>query len=306
MKEITIQAPAKINLFLEVLGKRGDGYHEIETVMAPVGLFDQIIVRQGTGKPGLSLSCSADFLACDSRNIAYRAAQAVYSHLGITDFQTEIIIEKKISVGAGLAGGSTDAAAVLLAVNELNGSKLTRRDLLRLGAALGADVPFCMTGKSMLARGIGERMSPAPQLPPCFLIIAKDGSGASTKEAYAALDAIKRGRPHRADALIAAMQENNLQEMGRWIYNAFEEVVLPIRPKAAALKAYLLKQDCVFAQMSGSGTAVFAVFDQYETARRALNRLQAKGCPEAVLCRPCSGDILSEEAETEHIEIIGE
>ena len=95
MKEITIQAPAKINLFLEVFGKRGDGYHEIETVMAPVGLFDQIIVRQGTGKPGLSLSCSADFLACDSRNIAYRAAQAVYSHLGITDFQTEIDVYKR-------------------------------------------------------------------------------------------------------------------------------------------------------------------------------------------------------------------
>mgnify|MGYP002572009307 CR=1 FL=1 len=189
--KITLPAPAKINLYLDVLGKRPDGYHNIKSVMQTVDLCDEITVEMLTPTPGLQsiqISCSEAALPCDARNLAHRAAVAFFNGCNIYDFTCRIDIQKNIPMAAGLAGGSTDAAAVLRGLNALSGHPLDTDALCSLGAAIGADVPFCIRGGTLYTEQIGDVMVPCYPMPVAYIVIALGGRGVSTPTAYRMLD----------------------------------------------------------------------------------------------------------------------
>lgn len=191
--DTTVRARAKINLTLDVTGRREDGYHTVEMVMQSIALHDTVRVTaiHGEKKPrGIVLSCSLPFLPTDERNLAYRAAELFYKETGALLETCEIHIEKRIPVAAGLAGGSTDAAAVLRALNALHTAGLTDDELCEMGLKLGADVPFCLRGGTMLAQGIGEELSLLPDMPHCWVVLCKPPFAVPTKEVYQEIDSV--------------------------------------------------------------------------------------------------------------------
>ncbi|MBR2445194.1 MAG: 4-(cytidine 5'-diphospho)-2-C-methyl-D-erythritol kinase [Clostridia bacterium] len=283
-----LQAYAKINLYLDVTARRTDGYHDIVSIMQTVDLYDTVIIRCKEGHNGITLRCGAG-LPCDERNLAYKAALAYFENdppCGI-----EIDIEKRIPMQAGLAGGSTDCAAVLRGLN-LQFAKYTEQELLALGASLGADVPFCLVGKTQITRGIGEVLQPCSPMPDCFLVIARGGEGISTPWAYRALDQAygdfatqKEQSEQRLARILDAMQKNDLQGMSDAMYNVFESVVLPVHEVARALGQNMLAGGAIGAMMSGSGPSIVGIFDLEDKARDTCQRICEKGIA-AFVCKP--------------------
>ena len=237
--KITLPAPAKINLYLDVLGKRPDGYHNIKSVMQTVDLCDEITVEMLTPTPGLQsiqISCSEAALPCDARNPAHRAAVAFFNGCNIYDFTCRIDIQKNIPMAAGLAGGSTDAAAVLRGLNALSGHPLDTDALCSLGAAIGADVPFCIRGGTLYTEQIGDVMVPCYPMPVAYIVIALGGRGVSTPTAYRMLDD-RYGCDLDRDfadvsALTGALHRKSLSEISSSLYNVFEDVILPVHGDA--------------------------------------------------------------------------
>ncbi|MCI8331489.1 MAG: 4-(cytidine 5'-diphospho)-2-C-methyl-D-erythritol kinase [Clostridiales bacterium] len=283
--ELIVYAPAKINLFLDVLSKRPDGYHEIDTVMAPVALFDKITVRQKAGQGTIHVCCDISTIPQEQDNIAYKAANVIYQKLNKIDYDTQIIIEKNIPSEAGLAGGSADAAAVMRAINQINGSPLSTDTLVTLGSTIGADVPFCVINKTMRACGIGESMTSVSSLPACWFVIAKDGKGIQTKKAYQEIDQLKEKKSSTIDQLLNALTSKHFSEIGKYVYNIFEEIVLPKRPAAAALKTFFINHGCLFSLMSGSGTAIYAAYKTEQEALHVAKELRHRNCPEIFVCK---------------------
>jgi len=283
-----LQAYAKINLYLDVTARRTDGYHDIVSIMQTVDLYDTVSVRCTDGHSGITLRCGAG-LPCDERNLAYKAALAYFDNdppCGI-----EIDIEKRIPMQAGLAGGSADCAAVLRGLN-LQFAKYTEQELLALGAGLGADVPFCLAGKTQITRGIGEVLQPCDPMPDCFLVIARGGEGISTPWAYRALDqaygdfaAQKEQSEQRLARIQNAMQKNDLGGMCDAMYNVFESVVLPVHEVARALGQDMLAGGAIGAMMSGSGPSIVGIFDREDKARDTCKRICEKGIA-AFVCKP--------------------
>ncbi len=279
--KITLPAPAKINLYLDVLGKRPDGYHNIKSVMQTVDLCDEITVEMLTPTPGLQsiqISCSEAALPCDARNLAHRAAVAFFNGCNIYDFTCRIDIQKNIPMAAGLAGGSTDAAAVLRGLNALSGHPLDTDALCSLGAAIGADVPFCIRGGTLYTEQIGDVMVPCYPMPAAYIVIALGGRGVSTPTAYRMLDD-RYGCDLDRDfadvsALTGALHRKSLSEISSSLYNVFEDVILPVHGDARRAKEMLLKYGALGALMSGSGPAVFGVFDDEAAAQSAAHRLR--------------------------------
>lgn len=276
MDRITVSAPAKINLMLDVTGRRPDGYHTLNTIMQSISLADTVFIEQNdSGK--LFFECRADGIPDGKENIAYRAAEAFLNYSNVSCGGLYISVHKHIPFQAGLGGGSADCAAVLAGLNKLLDTGYSEKELCEIGVKLGADVPFCISGGTKICKGIGEIMSPAPPLEDCFIVIGKGSKGISTKKAFEAIDAlensVQKDITDKYDGTIASVKL-----IGR---NIFEDV--SDCSDVFAVKEILLQHGAEYSAMSGSGSAVFGLFIQKEIAENAckvlkLNRFFAEIC----------------------------
>ncbi len=278
---LTERGYAKINLHLDVTERRSDGFHSVQTVMQSVSLFDEVTIT--LGEPPFFASCNVTGVPTDEKNIAVRAANLFCAATGFR-LGGEIFIEKHIPMAAGMAGGSTDGAAVLRLLNRLCGEPLSWEALCSLGAKLGADVPFCIMGGSAYADGKGDVLHPFAPMPDCTLVIACEGEGVSTPWAYGLLDRHFGNfeptygyQPKETEPLHMALQKGSMSDMCAQMYNIFEEPVLAERPVAARVKQTLLSCGALGAMMSGSGPSVFGVFTEKSIAETASERMRKEG-----------------------------
>lgn len=289
---ITERANAKINVYLNVLARQENGYHRIESLMQTVSLCDLLTVFFDPSEhTEITLSVSGNGqVPTDCRNLAFRAAEKFLLAAGRTG-HVHIRLEKHIPMAAGLAGGSTDAAAVLRAMNRLCGMPLPEAELYRIGAGLGADVPFCIRGGSARVGGIGERMEDAPAMPEGTLVVACAGEGVSTPWAYGELDRKYRNftdtqsKDPRPETIERLWKAGDLFGSCQSFYNLFEEVVPGERPEVTRLKERMAAAGAVRAMMSGSGPSVFGVFRSVEDAERGCFSLREIGAA-AYVCHP--------------------
>ena len=273
MKELTREAYAKINLTLDVLGKLPNGYHGVKMVMQSIDLHDDVTVRlDGTGKT--TLHCSASYLPADASNLAWKAADAFYAAAGIRNPGTAIEIEKRIPVAAGLAGGSTDAAAVLRALNELHGVGFGDEKLCEIALPLGADVPYCLLGGTMLAEGIGEQLTPLPNCPRGWVVLVKPPFSISTAAAYAAMDENEPLVRPDTYGMLRALEVGDLRGVCHRLYNVMEEVAAGKHPELSEIRGKLLDCGAEGVVMSGSGPTIYGMFLGETPARLALRVLQ--------------------------------
>ncbi len=277
-KTVTETAYAKINLWLEVLGKREDGYHNIRSVMQTVSLCDTVTVKLTGGE--VCMTCSDGTLSCGRDNLCMRAAETFIGECG-GGFGTSIHLEKVIPREAGLGGGSADAAAVLRALNRLCGEKFDAERLRHMGKRLGADVPFCISGGTALAEGIGEILSEYDSLPGCCIVISYGIGHISTPEAYRRIDSVPDVRRKDYAVFHEAMKKGDLTIIGGSLYNRFEDAV----PEAMRVKSLLQSGGAKGALMSGSGSAFFGLFGSSEKAAEACLLLEREGLS-SFICRP--------------------
>ena len=264
-----IQAFAKLNLTLDILGKREDGYHDLRMVMQSITLADALTLEENQGE-GLRVSANLRFLPTGEKNLAAAAALRFWEALGREPENLDIRIEKRIPVCAGMAGGSSDAAAVLRALNQRAGEPFSPKELARLGERVGSDVPYCVLGGTALAEGRGEVLTPLPPLPRCWVVACKPDFPISTPELFAQSDRVRlRRRPDTA-GLVAALEAGDLGGVARRMYNVFEDV-LPARlyTRVAEIKNDLIQCGALGANMSGSGPTAFGLFDCLEAAQEA-------------------------------------
>ena len=264
-----IQAFAKLNLTLDILGKREDGYHDLRMVMQSITLADTLTLEENQGE-GLRVSANLRFLPTGEKNLAAAAALRFWEALGREPENLDIRIEKRIPVCAGMAGGSSDAAAVLRALNQRSGEPFSPKELAQLGERVGSDVPYCVLGGTALAEGRGEVLTPLAPLPRCWVVACKPDFPISTPELFAQADRVKlRRRPDTA-GLVAALEAGDLGGVARRMYNVFEDV-LPARlyTRVAEIKNILIQCGALGANMSGSGPTAFGLFDRLEAAQEA-------------------------------------
>lgn len=273
MDSITLKAYAKVNLGLDVTGRRPDGYHEIRTVMQTVGLFDSVTVSKSTA-PGIKISSDSPLIPADEKNTAYAAARLIADEAGIKD-GLEIDIKKHIPVAAGLAGGSADAAAVLRGINVLYDLKMSADELMRLAVRVGADVPYCIMRGTALAEGIGEILTPVTSLPACLFLIAMPKGRVSTAGAYGKLDTIRVKRHPDIDGLISAISSGDLKRAASFMANVFEEVTKNDLPVIGDIKRKMLSRGAFAAVMSGSGPSVFGIFEDERSAGKAREAVES-------------------------------
>ncbi len=266
-KDLRIHAHAKINLYLNVVGRREDGYHNLETVFHSIGLYDEVILRERT-KTGITIKCDHPHVPSDSRNLAYRAAQSLSDVVGGFGGY-EILIHKRIPVAAGLAGGSANAAAVLYGLNELFALGLSEKMLMEIGAQLGADVPFCLHGGAAFGTGIGDILTPLPALSDVPLVLINPGIAISTADIFKNLD-ITLTKPKKESIIIkTCVKKGDVVGVGKNLYNLLEVPVFSKFPELATLKTQLSTQTgCYGALMSGSGATMFALMENTATAQR--------------------------------------
>ena len=264
MERIELQANAKINLTLDVLRKREDGYHELKMIMQTVSLFDNISLQKTDGK--ISLKTNLRYLPTDKRNIAYGAAELFLEKAGIKS-GLDINIKKTIPVAAGLAGGSTDAATVLVGMNKLFGKVFSEKELLEMGAMLGSDVPFCIRGGCALCEGRGEILTPLPDLPTTTFLIVKPPVRVSTAAVYGNLRADKIGERPDTDGAISAISRGDREAVAVRMFNVLETVTAKEHPEIDMIKREMIDFGAIGSVMSGSGPTVIGLF----TDRKAAN-----------------------------------
>lgn len=273
MDKIIVNSHAKINLCLDVTAKRDDGYHEVEMIMAQCGLCDSITIEKA--RNGITLHTNLGFLPTDARNIAYQAAQAFFSYCSIKG-GADIHISKRIPVSAGLAGGSGNGAAVLQGLNSLYETQLTNQQLCEIALPLGADVPYCILGGTMLARGIGELLTPLPPLPRTAVVIVKPPFSVSTPAVYKEIDRTEIVTRPDIDLLTKALADKDTKRLAENMVNVMEGVTAAMHPVIGRIKQELIRGGALGALMSGSGPSVFALFDSYEKAKRAAAPLKKR------------------------------
>lgn len=279
MTELTERAPAKLNLSLDVTGRRDDGFHELVMLMQTVSLADTLTLRRrDTGR--VTASCSLHFIPTDERNLAVRAAQRYLEAVGETGQGVHIHMKKRIPVGAGMGGGSADAAAVLRGMDRLFGGPLGRRGLEELACAVGSDVAFCVAGGTALACGRGERLEDLEPLPDCRFVVCKPEFSISTPELYRKLDSVALRRHPDTAGLLQAIGEGALREVCRRMYNVFEDVPDRRMRTVGEIKGRLLDHGALGAMMTGTGSAVFGVFETEKAAQSACEALKKdyRGC----------------------------
>lgn len=280
---ITRKAYAKINLGLDVLGKRADGYHEVKMIMQTVGIYDILTFRKkekAADEPEISISLAGQFrpreIPCDENNLIYKAAALVMQTCGVRE-GVEIALEKNIPVAAGMAGGSTDAAAVFHGLNELFGLSMSLEDMMRLGVRIGADVPYCIMGGTALSEGIGEILTPLPAPPKASLLIAKPDINVSTRFVYENLHADTLNDHPDIDGMAEALKQGSLKGITEKMGNVLETVTVNAYPVIAQLKEVMRKGGAENSLMSGSGPAVFGIYKDGETARKSCGMLKELG-----------------------------
>jgi 4-diphosphocytidyl-2-C-methyl-D-erythritol kinase len=279
------EAPAKINLTLDVLRKRPDGYHDLRMVMQSVSVTDTVTLRAST-EPGIRLVTNLSYLPSDGNNIAVKAAKAFFAHGGQPLSGLEIQIEKRIPVCAGTAGGSSDGAAVLRGLNQWLGTGYTKEELAKIGEEVGSDVPYCVLGGTALAEGRGEILTPLKPLPDCYLVLCKPGFPISTPELFRAVDSVKICRRPDTEGMLAALEAGDLREIARRMYNVFEDALPPTRQAVIReIKNTLVECGALAACMSGTGPTVFGLFQQEKNAARAAKLLK-ETYPDTFLARP--------------------
>ena len=274
MKAIKLNAPAKINLLLDIIKLLPNGYHSLFMVMQSVDLCDEVeVTLRDDGK--ITLECSEKALPTDEKNIAYKAAVKFFEASNL-NFGADIKLTKNIPFEAGLAGGSTDAAAVLKALNTLCKTKLTNEELCRIGVKLGADVPYCIMRGTVLAEGIGEILTPLPAMPKCAILIAKPNISVSTKMVYEALDAKEIERHPDIEGILDGLEKGDLARVASSMGNVLEAVTIERYPVIEEIKTAMKEEGALNAMMSGSGPTVFGIFEDKTKAREAQQHLRQK------------------------------
>ena len=271
MNRIQMKALAKVNLGLDVIRRREDGYHEVKMIMQTVRLYDRIILEKT--QKGISMETNLSFLPVNEQNIAYRAAKMLMDEFHIQS-GLHIKIDKHIPVAAGMAGGSTDGAAVLYGVNKIFELGLTKRQLMERGVKLGADVPYCIMRGTVLSEGIGEILTPVSSLPDCHILIAKPPVSVSTKHVYENLKLDKIEKHPDIDGMVEALRIEDLQGVTQRMENVLETVTIPEHPEIQQIKELMIKEGALNALMSGSGPTVFGIFDDREKGMRARDLLR--------------------------------
>lgn len=279
---MTEYAYAKLNLSLDVTGRREDGYHDMLMVMQTISVSDRIDLEL-TPEPGIQASCNFHYVPTDERNLAVRAAEVYLQAAAAAapdrvprpdEKGISICMEKHIPVGAGMAGGSADAAAVLRGMNRLFGSPLNRRELEKLACRVGSDVAFCVAGGTQLAKGRGEVLEDLPPLPPCRIVVCKPGFSISTPELFRRLDEVNLRRHPDTAGMLAALGNADLREIGIRMYNVFEDVPDRRMRQAGEIKSVLLDHGALGAMMTGTGSAVFGIFSDAAAAERCASDLK--------------------------------
>lgn len=279
---LTLKALAKINLGLDVLGKRDNGYHDVRMVMQTIYLYDNVTLTR-TDEPGIRLETNLPYLPVDEKNIAYKAAKLLIDEFQIKQ-GVSIKLDKYIPVAAGLAGGSSNAAAVLVGMNRLFRLGLSQEALMERGVSLGADVPYCVMRGTALAEGIGEDLSALMPMPKCYILIAKPPISVSTKMVYDALDAKEIVEHPDIDGILEGLSKQDLTKVASSMGNVLESVTIEKYPIIADIKTAMKKAGALNAMMSGSGPTVFGIFDDRKTAKEAWYRLHnMKGAKQVYL-----------------------
>ncbi len=264
---------AKINLTLDVLGKRDDGYHDLRSVMQTISIRDDIEIDVGTGKPWC-LKCDKEGIPCDERNLAWKAAMVYLDTIGKDPDGLEIRITKRIPSQAGLGGGSADAAAVLRALNKHYGEPLSILALAELGAQVGSDVPFCTLCGTAMVEGRGERLRKLPDMPECVFVVCKPDFSASTPELYRKLDESVIAKRPNNQAMESALLAGDLGKIAENVWNVFDPVVSAEHLELNYIKSIFHSYGALTQQMTGSGSAVFAIMPNFEFAAVACNMLK--------------------------------
>lgn len=276
MDKLHLKALAKINLGLDVLRRREDGYHEVKMIMQTLNLYDELELRK-VKQPGIQVKTNLYYLPTNENNLVYKAAHLLMEEFDIKE-GISIQLQKKIPVAAGMAGGSSDAAAVLWGVNQMYGLGLSRTELMERGVKLGADVPYCVLRGTALAEGIGEKLSILPPMPKSYILVAKPGISVSTRFVYENLHAndLRPEQHPDVDAMVAAMEKKDLRLLASCMGNVLETVTVPAYPIIDEIKKCMVEQGALGAMMSGSGPTVFGIFDDQTQARRAYREVRAK------------------------------
>lgn len=280
MDKISVKALAKINLGLDVIRKRPDGYHEVRMIMQTVHLYDQLTLQK-TKEPEISIQSNLTFLPMDESNLAYQAAKLLKDECGIRE-GVAISLKKHIPIAAGMAGGSTDAAAVLYGMNELFGLGFKRQKLMELGVGIGADVPYCLMRGTALAEGIGEKLRSLPPMPKCPVLIAKPNIGVSTKFVYENLKLDGHVVHPDISAQIAAIRQGDLKAVAGLMGNILESVTVPQYPVIDEIKRRMTDNGALSSMMSGSGPSVFGLFDDENAAKAAYDAMRESGLAKQV------------------------
>ena len=276
----TLKAYAKINLMLDILSRLENGYHDLFMIMQSVSLYDEVTVER-VQSGNISITCSIEGIPTDEKNIAYKAAKAFFDYTGIADKGVHIHIEKNIPHAAGLAGGSTDGGAVIVALDKLFGTALKEKDIINIGKTVGADVPFCAIGGTMLAQYTGTVLSHLPDLNIPYIIIVKPRQDVSTAAAYAAFDSAERVRHLDKTGMLQAVINGDMQSVCGKVDNVFEQFI-DVSDRVI-IKNILRNHGAKCACMSGSGPSVFGIFEDKESAEKCLEALR-KDYTQTYLC----------------------
>ena len=267
-------AYAKVNLTLDVLDKREDGYHDLKSVMQTLSIRDDIEIDVGTGKPW-KLLCSKEGIPTDERNLAWKAAKVYCDALNKDPNGMEIRITKRIPVEAGMGGGSADAAAVLRALNDYYGNPLSILALAELGAQVGSDVPFCVVGGTAMVEGKGEKLRKLPDMPDCIFVVCKPDFSVSTPALYKKIDEVTIPKRPDHQAMESALLAGDLEKVAHNLYNVFDPVVTEEHLELNYIKSLFHQYGAVGYQMTGSGSAVYAIVSEFEVAAVICNMLQS-------------------------------
>ena len=275
MDKLELKALGKINLGLDVLGRRDNGYHDVRMVMQTVYLYDQITITKKS-TPGIELETNLFYLPVNENNLAYRAAKLLMDEFGIEE-GVKIYLEKHIPVAAGMAGGSSNAAAVLHGINRMFHLGLSAEELMERGVTLGADVPYCIMRGTVLAEGIGEILTPLPPLPKCYVLLAKPPISVSTKLVYEKLDSHEIEEHPDIDGILEGLETQDLKKITECMGNVLEKVTIEEYPVIEEIKDVMKAEGALNAMMSGSGPTVFGIFDDKNLARKAAAAIKKKG-----------------------------
>lgn len=267
-----LRAYAKINLGLDVLGERADGYHEVKMIMQMIQMYDLLEIEK-TKQPGIHLTTNLSYIPVNENNLVYKAVQLLMERFGVQEGVT-INLHKFIPVAAGMAGGSSDAAATLVGINQLFELGLTVQELMKLGVKIGADVPYCVMRGTALAEGIGEKLTELRPMPPCYILIGKPGINVSTKYVYTHLDPLPERKHPDIDGMITALEEGDLYGITDRMENILETVTIPAHPVIQEIKNHMKAHGAINAMMSGSGPTVFGIFDNQKKAEEACEALK--------------------------------